>query len=223
MSAVSSVLPTDCERLPLTTHYADGIHQVTRSRLGEGDPGAPITGTPADCLRPYTRERLVRRCATEQPRQHLTDQRSEWAEHHEPHRKLPAALPSCGEWNIPRSLSVQRQDRTVSQTTLSLLQGTVGLLILRALQAGPAHGYAISRWIRDRTEGALSMEDAALYQALHRLEAKGWIEAEWGISENNRRAKYYALTPVGTRQLRREASVWRRYAEAMIKVLAEPV
>jgi transcriptional regulator len=110
----------------------------------------------------------------------------------------------------------------VSDTTLSLLQGTVGLLVLRALQKGPAHGYAVSRYIRERTDGALTMEDAALYQALHRLEAKGWVESEWGVSENNRRAKYYALTAAGRRQLRSEVSLWRRYAEAMLKVIDEP-
>ncbi len=109
----------------------------------------------------------------------------------------------------------------MSHSALSLLQGTVDLLILRALQQGPSHGYAVSRWIRDRTEGVLAMEDAALYQALHRLEAKGWIEAEWGLSENNRRAKYYALSTTGRRQLRSEVSSWRRYAEAMFKVIEE--
>ncbi len=107
----------------------------------------------------------------------------------------------------------------MSHTTLSLLQGTVDLLVLRALQAGPSHGYSVSRWVRDRTDGVLSMEDAALYQALHRLERKGWIESEWGLSENNRRAKYYALTPEGRRQLRAEVTVWRRYAEAVFKVI----
>jgi PadR family transcriptional regulator, regulatory protein PadR len=107
----------------------------------------------------------------------------------------------------------------VSHTSLSLLQGTVDLLILRALQAGPAHGYAVSRWVRERTDGVLSMEDAALYQALHRLEAREWIAAEWGLSENNRRAKYYTLTPVGRRQLRSEVSAWRKYAEAVFKVI----
>ena len=110
----------------------------------------------------------------------------------------------------------------MSQSTLSLLQGTVGLLILRALQKGPAHGYAITRWIHERTDGTLVMEDAALYQALHRLEAKGLVEAEWGLSENNRRAKYYALTPAGRRQLRSEVALWRRYADAMVKVIEEP-
>jgi PadR family transcriptional regulator, regulatory protein PadR len=110
----------------------------------------------------------------------------------------------------------------MGHTTPYLLQGTVELLILRALQAGPGHGYSVSRWVRERTEGVLSMEDAALYQALHRLERKGWIEAEWGLSENNRRAKYYALTTEGRRQLRAEVTVWRRYAEAVFKVI-EPV
>lgn len=110
----------------------------------------------------------------------------------------------------------------MSDPALTLLQGTVGLLILRALQKGPAHGYAVSRWIRERTDGALAMEDAALYQALHRLEARGWIEAEWGLSDNNRRAKYYALTPAGRKQLRNEISTWRRYADAMLKVIDEP-
>ena len=107
----------------------------------------------------------------------------------------------------------------VSQSPLSLLQGTVDLLILRVLQQGPAHGYAVSRWVRDRTDGVLSMEDAALYQALHRLEARGWIASEWGVSENNRRAKFYALTPVGRRELRSEVSAWRQYAEAVFKVI----
>ena len=77
-----------------------------------------------------------------------------------------------------------------SRDAVSLLQGTVDLLILRAIQHEPAHGYAISRRVRDRTDGVLAIEDAALYQALHRLEAREWIEADWGLSENNRRAKY---------------------------------
>ena len=107
----------------------------------------------------------------------------------------------------------------MSHTSLSLLQGTVDLLILRSLQRGPLHGYSISRWVRERTEGVLALEDAALYQALHRLEARGWIEAEWGVSDNNRRAKYYALTTKGRRQLRDEVTTWRRYAEAVFKAI----
>jgi PadR family transcriptional regulator PadR len=107
----------------------------------------------------------------------------------------------------------------MSHTTLSLLQGTVDLLILRALQSGTAHGYSVTRWVRERTGGVLAIEDAALYQALHRLEARGWIEAEWGLSENNRRAKYYSLTAEGRRELRVEVTTWKRYAEAVFKVL----
>ena len=107
----------------------------------------------------------------------------------------------------------------MSHTTLTLLQGTVDLLILRALQREPLHGYSISRWVRERTEGVLALEDAALYQALHRLEARGWVEAEWGLSDNNRRAKYYALTAAGRRQLREEVTTWRRYAAAVFKAI----
>jgi transcriptional regulator len=120
-------------------------------------------------------------------------------------------------WNIRRERA--SKDCNVSHSTLSLLQGTVDLLILRALQGGAAHGYAVSRWVRDRTEGVIAIEDAALYQALHRLEARGWIEAEWGLSENNRRAKYYRLTALGRQQLRSEVSTWKRYAAAVFKVL----
>ena len=100
-----------------------------------------------------------------------------------------------------------------------LLKGTVDLLLLRSLQQGPSHGYEISRWVRDRTDGVLTVEDAALYQALHRLEADGLIASEWGLSENNRRAKYYHLTAQGRRQLRSDVSVWKRYAEAVFKVI----
>jgi PadR family transcriptional regulator len=107
----------------------------------------------------------------------------------------------------------------VTRSALTLLQGTVDLLVLRALQGGPSHGYAVSRWVRERTDGVLTLEDAALYQALHRLEAKRWIEAEWGLSDSNRRAKYYTLTPAGREQLRSGATIWKRYAAAMVKVL----
>ena len=107
----------------------------------------------------------------------------------------------------------------MTRNALTLLQGTVDLLVLRALQVGPSHGYSVSRWVRERTDGVLTLEDAALYQALHRLEAKRWIEAEWGLSDSNRRAKYYTLTPAGREQLRSGATTWKRYAAAMIKVL----
>lgn len=103
--------------------------------------------------------------------------------------------------------------------SLNLLQGTLDMLILQALAWGQMHGYGISRLIRERTNEVLLVEDAALYQALHRLERRGCIEAEWGISDNNRRAKYYALTPAGRRLLRREADEWRRYASAISAIL----
>ena len=93
------------------------------------------------------------------------------------------------------------------------------MLILQALAWGQMHVYGISRLIRERTNEVLLVEDAALYQALHRLERKGCIEAEWGISDNNRRAKYYALTATGRRLLRREADEWRRYASAISAIL----
>jgi len=107
----------------------------------------------------------------------------------------------------------------VPREPLDLLQGTLDVLILKTLSWQPMHGYAVSRWIRQRTDDVLAVEDAALYQALHRLERRGWIESEWGLSENNRRAKYYQLTTEGRRQLRAEAATWRRYAEAVFKVL----
>jgi PadR family transcriptional regulator PadR len=102
---------------------------------------------------------------------------------------------------------------------LELLQGTLDVLILKTLSWQPMHGYGVSRWIRQRTDEVLAVEDAALYQALHRLERRGWVESEWGVSDNNRRAKYYQLTAEGRKQLRAEAATWRRYAEAVFKVL----
>ena len=102
---------------------------------------------------------------------------------------------------------------------MDLLQGTLDVLVLRTLAWGTMHGYAVSRWIRERTDGELEVEDAPLYKALHRLEQAGFVSAEWGLSENNRRARYYALTPAGRRQLKAEESAWRRYAAAVFKVL----
>ncbi|HEX8696357.1 MAG TPA: PadR family transcriptional regulator [Longimicrobium sp.] len=95
----------------------------------------------------------------------------------------------------------------------------MAVLILRTLSWGPMHGYGISQWIRGRTQEVLDVQDAALYQALRRMERKGWIEAQWGVSENNRRARYYSLTPAGREQLRTQTSTWRRYAEAVFRVL----
>lgn len=107
----------------------------------------------------------------------------------------------------------------MSRDPMDLMQGTLDVLILRTLAWGAMHGYAVSRWIRERTEGTIDIEDAPLYKALHRLEGGGYIEAEWGLSENNRRARYYRLTPAGRRQLTHEEAAWRRYAEAVFRVL----
>ena len=105
------------------------------------------------------------------------------------------------------------------RTSVDLMHGTVAVLILKTLSWGPMHGYDVSRTIRQRSEGALGLEDAALYQALHRLEGKRWIESEWGVSENNRKAKFYRLTDDGRKQLQLEVSTWQRYASAVSKVL----
>jgi PadR family transcriptional regulator, regulatory protein PadR len=102
---------------------------------------------------------------------------------------------------------------------MDLLQGTLDVLVLRTLAWGSMHGYAVSRWIHERTDGVLEIEDAPLYKALHRLERAGFVAAEWGLSENNRRARYYSLTPAGRRHLRAEETAWRRYTEAVFKVL----
>ncbi|HVG09414.1 MAG TPA: PadR family transcriptional regulator [Thermoanaerobaculia bacterium] len=107
----------------------------------------------------------------------------------------------------------------MARTSLDLMHGTVAVLILKTLSWGPMHGYDVSRTIRQRSEGALGLEDAALYQALHRLEARRWIESEWGVSENNRKAKFYRLTDDGRKQLQLELSTWQRYATAVSKVL----
>ena len=102
---------------------------------------------------------------------------------------------------------------------LGLLQGTVDVLILRTLAWAPMHGYGISQWINDRSAGALAVEDAALYQALHRLERKGLVDSEWGISEKNHRAKYYSLTSAGRLQLTTEVAELKEYVSALFVVL----
>lgn len=107
----------------------------------------------------------------------------------------------------------------MSDDAMELMRGTLDVLILRTLAWGPMHGYAVSRWIRDRTEGTLTIEDAPLYKALHRLEGSGCIEAEWGVSENNRRARYYQLTRKGRAQLDTEVDEFVRFARAVFRAL----
>jgi len=100
-----------------------------------------------------------------------------------------------------------------------LLHGTLDVLVLKTLSWGPMHGYWIVEWIEQRGSGDLVIVDAALYKALHRLEEAGAIESEWGVSENNRKAKYYSLTARGRAQLRAETATWRRYANAVGRIL----
>jgi transcriptional regulator len=100
-----------------------------------------------------------------------------------------------------------------------LLYGTLDLLVLRALAGEAMHGFALSKWIDDRTNGDLGIVDSALYKALHRLEDAGAVRAEWGVSENNRQAKYYAITAQGRRQLRDEVASWKHYVSVVSNVL----
>ena len=102
---------------------------------------------------------------------------------------------------------------------IDVLQGTLDLLVLRAVSTAPMHGYNVLDWLKRSTAGELRLEDAALYPALHRLEARGFIRSEWGVSENNRRAKYYELTTKGRRKLAAETATWERYASLMARVL----
>ena len=102
---------------------------------------------------------------------------------------------------------------------LGLLQGTVDVLILKTLSWKPLHGYGVSEFIRRQTGGDLSVEDAALYQALHRLERKGLVDSEWGVSESNRRARIYSITSDGRKQMRSEVVELRRYMTALFRVL----
>jgi PadR family transcriptional regulator len=103
---------------------------------------------------------------------------------------------------------------------LEFVRGTLDVLILKALVWGPLHGYAITNLIRRQSDDALLLEEGTLYPALWRLESKGLLDAEWGLSENNRKAKFYRLTPEGRRQLRHEVKTWEAYAAAVAKILS---
>jgi transcriptional regulator len=105
---------------------------------------------------------------------------------------------------------------------LAPMKGTLDTLVLKALTWGPMHGFEITSWLEDRSRGALDVGDSALYQALYRLEARGQIAAEWGVTENNRRARYYRLTPQGRAHLARETEKWVRYAETVTGILTSP-
>ena len=102
---------------------------------------------------------------------------------------------------------------------LELLQGTLDVLVLKTLSWGARHGYAVARWLKDTSDGTILVEDRALYVALHRLEERGLIESDWGLSENNRKARYYQLTPSGRKALRAKTEYWDSYAGAVHKIL----
>jgi transcriptional regulator len=105
------------------------------------------------------------------------------------------------------------------ETPGELMQGTLDLLILKALSRGAMHGYAVAEWIHDSSQDVLRVEEGALYPALHRLELRGLLSSEWGASDNNRRAKFYALTKIGRKQLEQETEYWRRMSGAVARVL----
>ena len=109
---------------------------------------------------------------------------------------------------------------TTTAPPVELLQGTLDVLILKTLSWGPRHGYAVARWLQQVTDDVLRIEEGSLYPALHRLEKRGWVESEWGLSENNRRAKFYRLTAVGRSRLATETGSWHTFAHAVAKVLA---
>jgi transcriptional regulator len=104
--------------------------------------------------------------------------------------------------------------------SLPLFKGTLDLLVLKALSWGPMHGYGVATWLEQRSGGALDVDDSALYQALHRLEGRRQVEAEWGVTENNRRARYYTLTRRGRETLRADADTWERYTRSVGDILA---
>ena len=108
------------------------------------------------------------------------------------------------------------------EPSVEVLRGTLDLLILKAVSWGPTHGYAVARWIEQATDDVLRIEEGSLYPALHRLETRRWIAADWGVSEKNRRAKFYTLTTKGRAQLRLETVTWTRFAHAVFAALEAP-
>ena len=110
----------------------------------------------------------------------------------------------------------------MAEPSVDILRGTLDLLILKGLSWGPSHGFGVARWIEQATDDVLRVEEGSLYPALHRLEARELIEAEWGVSENNRRAKFYRLTTQGRQRLRTETASWTRFATAVFAALDAP-
>ena len=110
----------------------------------------------------------------------------------------------------------------MADTELNIFRSSLDLVILKALSWGPRHGYAVAEWIETATRSTVLVEEGTLYPALHRLERKRWVETEWGISANNRRAKFYRLSESGRAQLKSETPTWLRHAEAIARALRVP-
>ena len=110
----------------------------------------------------------------------------------------------------------------MTDRSMELLRGTLDLLILRALRRQPLHGYSLMRWIEESTKDALQIEDGSLYPALYRLEDRGWVKSSWGVSENNRRARFYQLTPKGRAQLKTEVSEFARFTRVVFQAIDAP-
>jgi transcriptional regulator len=106
--------------------------------------------------------------------------------------------------------------------SLAVVKGTLDVLVLKALAWGPMHGFEVAAWLESRSAGALALDDSGLYQALYRLEGRGLVAAEWGVTENNRRARYYRVTPAGRAHLTRETATWLRYASTVSGILTAP-
>jgi PadR family transcriptional regulator PadR len=111
----------------------------------------------------------------------------------------------------------------MSPSSIGVLQGTLDVLILKALSWGPRHGHAVARIIRDTTEGTFEILDGSLYTALHRLEERGLVEGEWGLSDKGKRAKFYKLTVAGRQQLKAETATWQRYVVSVSRLLTATV
>ncbi|MGH7679297.1 MAG: PadR family transcriptional regulator [Gemmatimonadaceae bacterium] len=105
---------------------------------------------------------------------------------------------------------------------LPVVRGTLDVLVLKTLTWGPMHGFEITSWLEQQSGGRLDVEDSALYQALRRLEDRGFVDAEWGVTDNNRKARYYRISAAGRAHLRAETSVWVRYAETVTGILTAP-
>lgn len=109
-----------------------------------------------------------------------------------------------------------------TKTDLEFKRGAIEMLVLKAVSWGPRHGYSIAQWVQVTTGDALRLEEGSLYPALHRLEDKGLVDSQWGLSESNRRAKFYSITAAGRKALRAEVESWTRFSAAIAKVIVAP-